>query len=48
MKIKNLHTKFAEYGSIKGLIIAINDDHTSKGNGFIIYENASDANRAID
>ena len=43
----DLYKAFEYYGKIKRLNIALNADHSSKGYGFITFEDEATANKAI-
>jgi len=46
-KHADLHKKFSQVGEIKSLKISLNQDHTSRGYGFICFQNEESVNEAI-
>ena len=46
-KHADLHKKFSQVGKIKSLKISLNPDHTSRGYGFICFQNEESVNAAI-
>lgn len=44
---EQLHKIFSQIGPIKSLKISLNGDHTSRGYGFICFENAESATKAL-
>lgn len=47
MKHEELDRLFRKHGSIKSLKISLNSDHTSRGYGFICFQNEESANLAL-
>ena len=48
MTLAKLEEVFLKYGAIKSLCISLNSDHTSKGYGYICFEDTDGASRAIE
>jgi len=47
LKNEELHKMFSKSGRIKSLKISINSDYSSRGYGFICYEEENAANEAL-
>ncbi|KAG9150101.1 hypothetical protein Leryth_009681 [Lithospermum erythrorhizon] len=45
---EQLHEKFGEFGKIVSLVISKDENETSKGFGFVNFENPDDARRALE
>ena len=45
---EDLQKKFEEYGKIKSLKISLNDDHSSRGYGFVCFDDENSATKAVD
>jgi len=46
--LKDLHEKYSKFGKIKSLKISLNPDHSSRGYGFVCFEEQDDASKAVD
>jgi len=47
MKLENMEKEFEKYGKIKSLKISFNADHTSRGYGFICFQEEDSAAKAV-
>ena len=47
MKPSELETFFSKYGDIKSLKISLNSDHSSRGYGFVCFQDATSASQAL-
>ena len=45
---EDLQKKFSEMGKIKSLKVSLNPDHSSRGYGFICFNDEATANKAIE
>ena len=48
MKHAELENKYAKFGNIKSLKISLNPDHSSRGYGFICFQDEGTANMACE
>jgi polyadenylate-binding protein len=48
MKHKEIEEKFEAVGKIKSLKISLNSDHSSRGYGFICFQEEEDAQKAVE
>jgi polyadenylate-binding protein len=45
---QNLEDMFSQYGKVKSLKVSLNQDHTSRGYGFICFDNEDAAGQAVE
>jgi RNA recognition motif-containing protein len=48
LKHSDLAKKFEGLGKIRSLKVSLNQDHTSRGYGFICFDNEAIAQKAVD
>ena len=48
LKHKDLESKFTQYGKVKSLKVSLNEDHTSRGYGFVCFDTEEAAESAVE